>query len=161
MINNTKYISYNGDEQCLLRYHTDIRGYNEYWYNDLRDTFKNYEFIIIDSFVLPMDNGSTIGVQFLKQFCDVMTAGNKVVIVDTEEFVRYLENMNSGVYYDTCISILDEMLTEAGFDQINTTQGHSYLYKDVYVYTKAKAGLQVYDEIENYYGLVEEDLFWS
>lgn len=160
MINNTKYINYNEDKQCLLRYHTDIRGYNEYWYNDLKYILKDYEFIVIDSFVLPMDNGSSIGVQFLKEFCDIMTVGNKVVIVDTEEFVRYLEGI-SGVYYDACINILDEMLTEAGFDVINTTSAHSYLYKDVYIYTKAKLGLQVYDEIENYYGLVEDDLFYS
>lgn len=160
MINNIKYIRYSKDEQCMLRYHTDIRGYNEYWYNDLHHLLKNYEFIVIDSFVLPMDNGSEIGVKFLKEFCDVMTAGNKVVVIDTEEFARYLENV-SGVYYDACMAILDEMLTEAGFDQISTNQGHSYLYKEVYVYTKAKAGMQVYDEIENYYGLVEQDLFWS
>ena len=161
MFNNTKYITYSKDTQCSLRYHTDMRGYNEYWYNDIKDIVQDCEFVIIDSFVLPMDSSNMGTIQFLKHFCDIMTAGNKVVILDTEEFVRYLETMNSGVYYDTCINILDEILTTVGFDQINTTQGHSYLYKDVYVYTKAKAGLRVYDEIENFYGLVEEDLFWN
>ena len=160
MINNIKYIRYSKDNQCLIRYHTDIRGYKEYWYLDMQELFKNYEFIIIDSFVLPMDNGSSIGVDFLKEFCDIMTAGNKVVIVDTEEFVRYLDSINSNVYYDTCIDILDNMLYTAGFESIDT-YGYSYNYKDVYVYTNSRLGLHVYDEIENYYSLVEYDLFWG
>lgn len=160
MINNIKYIRYSKDNQCLIRYHTDIRGYKEYWYTDMQELFKNYEFIIIDSFVLPMENGSNIGVDFLKEFCDIMTIGNKVVIVDTEEFVRYLDSINSNVYYDTCINILDNMLYTAGFESIDT-YGYSYNYKDVYVYTKSRIGMHVYDEIENYYNLVEYDLFWG
>lgn len=157
MFNNTKYIRYSKDPQCIIRYHTDIRGYNEYWYDDVKHLSHNYEFIVIDSLVLPMENGRSIGVQFLQEFCNIMTIGNKVVIYDNEEFVRYLESVNSDVYYDSCMNILDEMLITAGFDIINKTSQHSYLYKDVYIYTKAKLGMQVYDEIENYYGLQEEE----
>lgn len=157
-INNIKYMKYSKDKQCMIRYHTNSKGYTEYWYNDLYYKLKDYEFIIIDSFVLPMEKGSIIGINFLKEFCNIMTIQNKIVIIDTEEFIKYLENecINYGyTYYDACTDILDEMLYNAGFDVLRCD--HSYLYKDVYLYTKSRLGMNVYNIIENFYDLTEEE----
>lgn len=160
MFNNTKCIRYSKNPECWIKYHIGMNKYNEYWYQDLKNILKDYEFILIDSFALPMDNRDYTGIKFLKEFCDIMTVGNKVVVLDDEKFIRYLDTMNSNVYYDSCLNILTEMLSVIGFECINTGFEHSYLYKDIYIY-RSILGLQVLDEIENYYGLVEDDLFWN
>ena len=150
-MDNIKYIYHDIDKQCMLRYHTNINKYNEYWYNDMRYILNNYNFVLIDSFSIPIETGNTVGIELLKNFCELMTVGNRVVIFDNEEFIRYINAVGSNAYYDTCITVLDELLTTVGFECIHVYE-HSYLYKDVYIYTKSKPGLKVYEEIEDYYG---------
>lgn len=148
-------IKYWHNNQCALRYKTDIDEYNEFWYNDTKDILKDYEFIVIDSLAVPMEIGNTEVIHFLKEFCRLMTVGNKIVIYDNEEFMRYLDSTGSGLYYDACSTILDEILIKAGFDCIQAFE-YSYNYKDVYIYTASKLGMPVYNIIMKYYGYEDE-----
>lgn len=138
------------NDNCALTYKTDIDEYNEYWYNDTKNMLNGYQFVIIESLLIPMEVGNKEVIKFLKDFCRLMTIENRVVIYDNEDFVKYLEKQNSGVYYDACSNILDEILCTVGFDQITVFE-HSYLYKDVYIYTGSKLGLKSYNTVENYF----------
>lgn len=143
----TKYWSNN---LCTLQYKIGIDGYTENWYKYTEGAFKNCEFILIESLLVPMEVGNEQVMQFLDEFCRIMTIENKIIVYDNELFIKYLFEMQSNLYYDACINILDEILTIVGFDKI-TIFDHLFLYKDVYVYTKSKIGFQSYNIIENYF----------
>lgn len=152
---NNKYIQYHRDKKCIIGYHIDMNEYNEYWYNDTKNMLQNYEIVVIDVLIIPLISGNNVGIDFLKEFCDIMTIENRVVIFDNEDFIRNLDSIESNLYYDTCIGILDEILFLAGFSPLNT-YSYSYNYKDVYVYTGAKLGNEVFHKIESYYQCDEE-----
>lgn len=144
------------NHECVLQYKTDPDQYNEFWYSDTKNILKNYDIIIIDSLIVPMEIGNNRVIQFLMEFCRLMTVGNRVIIYDNEEFIKFLETIGSHMYYDACSYILDEILTIVGFDKINVYE-HSCIYKDVYIYTKSKIGMEVYNIIQRYYEYNEED----
>lgn len=138
------------NDKCALTYKTDLNEYHEYWYDHTKNMLNKYQFVIIESLIVPMEVGNIEVINFLKDFCRLMTIENRVVIYDNEDFVKYLEKQNSGVYFDACSNILDEILYMVGFNQI-TVFDHSFLYKDVYIYTESDLGLKSYSTVENYY----------
>lgn len=156
-MDNTKFLQYHRDKKCMLGYHIDMNGYNEYWYNDTKNILRNYEIVVIDVLIIPMVSGHSTGIDFLREFCDTMTVGNRVVVFDNEDFIRNLDAIESRLYYDTCVHMMDEILTQVGFDPLNT-YGYTYNYKDVYVYTRAKLGREVFHKVETYfYGIEDEE----
>lgn len=138
------------NNQCALTYKTDIDEYNEYWYNDTKNMIGKYQFVVIHSLLVPMEVGNKEVIEFIKEFCRLMTIENRVVIYDNEEFIKYLEDKGSTAYYDACTNVLEEILCKAGFDVIMSFD-HSYFYKDVFIYTKSNLGLEAYNTVENYF----------
>ena len=149
----TKHWSKN---QCSLTYKTDIRDYNEYWYKYTKDMLKPYQFIIIDGLTIPRTTSNEEIMEFLQDFCRLMTIENRIVIYDNELFVKYLERMQNLKYYDDHIEQLNEILCLSGFDCIQAFD-YSYNYKDVFIYTKSKLGMMIYDIIMKFYGYNEDD----
>ena len=111
----TKYWSKN---DCSLTYKTDIRDYNEYWYKYAKDTLKPYQFIIINKLSIPRRISNERVVEFLQDFCRLMTLENRIVIYDNELFVKYIERMQNLKYCDEYIDQLIINLCTAGFDCI-------------------------------------------
>ena len=149
----TKYWSKN---QCSLTYKTDINEYSEYWYKYTKDMLKPYQFIIIESLAVPMETPDDEVIEFLQEFCRLMTIENRIVIYDNEQFIRYLDGLRNPSYYDNCAIALDEILSLSGFYCIQAFD-YSYNYKDVYIYAKSKLALIVYDIIMKFYGYDEDD----
>ena len=151
----TKHWSKN---ECSLTYKTDIKDYSEYWYKYTKDMLNPYQFIIINSLEIPRKTTDEEVIKFLQDFCRLMTIENRIVIYDNELFVRYLERIQNLKYYDDYIEQLLKILYMSGFDCIQAFD-YSYNYKDVFVYTKSKLGMDVYNIIMNFYGDDEDD-YW-
>lgn len=113
------------DTRYSLVYHTDIHKYIKhwYWYNDISDALCQFNCIMIDSINIPTNADYMVGVKFLKEFCDIMTAGNRVIIFDMEELL----NANDIEY----ICDIENLLCRCNFINIPVNDIETY---DTYVY---------------------------
>lgn len=113
------------DNRYSLVYHTDINRYIKrwYWYDDISDILCNFNCIMIESINIPTNEDYSTGVKFLKEFCDIMTAGNKVIIFDMEELL----NVNDVDY----ICDIENLLCRCNFINIPVNDIETY---DTYVY---------------------------
>lgn len=148
----TKYWSSN---QCTLTYKTDIKDYDEYWYNYTKDILNPYQFIVIENLIVPIETNDDEVITCLKDFCRLMTLENRVIIFDNEVFIRFLESLKDPEKYDKFIWQLDEIVSLSGFACIQAFD-YKYNYKDVYIYTNSKLGMKVYYIIMDFYGYNEE-----
>lgn len=125
-MNNIKIFKSRNDNRYSLIYHTDANKFIGllYWYDEIKDIMSEYDCVMINSIYVPNNCDYRMGAEFLKQFCDIMTAGNKVVIFDTEE----LMNVHSIDY----IEDIEKILAYSGFinipiDYMNTCDTYVYL----------------------------------
>lgn len=125
-MNNIKIFQGINDNRYSLIYHTDANKFIGllYWYDEIKNIISEYDCVMINSIHVPNDCDYRIGAEFLKQFCDIMTAGNKVIIFDTEE----LMNVHSIDY----IGDIEKILAYSNFinipiDYMNTCDTYVYL----------------------------------
>lgn len=78
------------DNRYSIMYHTNANEFIKqwYWYDDISDILCKFNCVMITSINIPSGADYVIGVKFLKDFCDIMTAGNKVIIFDMEELLN-------------------------------------------------------------------------
>lgn len=129
-MDNIKHFIYKNDTRYLLKYHTDMNDCIKhwYWYNDIKNFLISYNCIMIDSIEIPMNiNDYSFGVQFLKEFCNIMTAGDRVIIFDTEELLN--------IYNIDYIYNIEQILARCNFINIPIDDTHTY---EAYIYLNAK-----------------------
>ena len=81
-MDNIKYMQYSKDRQCMIKYRTSIKGYNAFWTDDVECFLRNYDCIIIEDITIPMNKDYHKGVEFLTEFCNIMSIEGKIVIFD-------------------------------------------------------------------------------
>lgn len=125
MFNNIKIFKDIKDNRYSIVYHTNINKFIKhwYWYDDISDILCKFDCIMISSIHIPERVDYSIGVKFLKEFCNIMTAGNKIIIFDMEELI----NTNDIDY----ICDIENLLCRCDFINIPVNDIEVY---DTYVY---------------------------
>lgn len=137
-MNNIKIFQSKNDNRYSLVYRTNIHEYIKqwYWYDNISDILCEFDCIMISSIQVPMDKDFVIGQQLLKEFCDIMTAGNKVVIFDMEELLN-----THDIDY---ICFIEDLMCRCNFISLPVNSIEIY---DTYVYINTN-GAHLLDHVD-------------
>ena len=153
----SKYFRSNIDPNCFIKYMINIDNFNDFWAHDFSHIFKGYEFIIIEEFNMNLDNPDILlnTKKLLKEFCDTMTIGNRIVVFHLNEFSYRLHQIYR--YYDDIFDSLLELLDHCNF-QVFEGMECDYNDSEVYFYIGSKLGNSILYNLESYY---ETELRWE
>lgn len=138
-----KFFQSRNDNRYSLIYYTDINRFIKhwYWYDDISDIMIQYNCVMINSIIVPEDFYTT-GVKFLKEFCDIMTVGDRVIIFDMEELMNTIHDINY-------ICDIENLLCRSNFINIPIDDMHTY---DIYIYLNTK-GAELLSTIDAIHGV--------